>query len=79
MRELIADLFVSLDGFASGVNQPAYFGYFGQDLGGWVRDCLAGPQVLLMGRVTYQALASFSASANDNLSMRMTELSKVVF
>jgi hypothetical protein len=25
MRELIADLFVSLDGFASGTNGPAYF------------------------------------------------------
>jgi len=40
MRELTADLFISLDGFASGVNQPPYFGYFGQELGDWVRDHL---------------------------------------
>ncbi len=79
MRELITDLFISLDGFASGVNQPAYFGYFGQELGGWVRDHLAEPQVLLMGRVTYEMLASFSASATDELSARMRELPKVVF
>src|SRR4029077_11436352 len=29
MRELTADLFISLDGFASGLDQPPYFGYFG--------------------------------------------------
>ncbi len=79
MRELIADMFVSLDGYASGVNQPAYFGYFGQDLGGWVHENLAEPQVLLMGRVTYEAMAGFSASAKDELSVRMRELPKVVF
>ncbi len=79
MRELIADMFVSLDGFASGVNQPAYFGYFGQELGGWVRENLAGPQVLLMGRVTYQAMAGFAASAKDEFSTRMRELPKIVF
>ena len=33
MRELTADLFISLDGFASGVHEAAYFGYFGPDLG----------------------------------------------
>jgi hypothetical protein len=34
MRELTADLFISLDGFASSVNQAAYFG---QNLGDWVQ------------------------------------------
>ena len=38
MRELTADLFISLDGFASGVDQAPYFGYFGRELGSWVRD-----------------------------------------
>jgi len=79
MRELTADLFISLDGFASGVKQPAYFGYFGQNLGDWVRDQLAHPQVIVMGRVTYAALAGFSASATDELSVRMTSVPKVVF
>jgi dihydrofolate reductase len=79
MRELTADLFISLDGFASGVKQPAYFGYFGQNLGDWVRDQLAHPQVIVMGRVTYAALAGFSASATDELSVRMTSAPKLVF
>jgi hypothetical protein len=72
MRELTADLFISLDGFASGVDQPAYFGYFGQELGSWVREHLDQPQVILMGRVTYEALAGISASANDEASVKMT-------
>jgi len=79
MRELTADLFISLDGFASGVNQAAYFGYFGQNLGDWVRDHLEQPQVIMMGRATYVALAHFSASATDELSVKMSSLPKLVF
>ncbi len=79
MRELTADLFISLDGFAAGVNQPAYFGYFGQNLGDWVRAHLEQPQVMIMGRVTYVTLAQFSASATDELSVKMSSLPKLVF
>ena len=64
MRELIADLFISLDGFASGTNEAAYFGYFGHDLGDWVREHLDERQVILMGRITYEALAQFAASVS---------------
>ncbi|HTW44555.1 MAG TPA: dihydrofolate reductase family protein [Acidobacteriaceae bacterium] len=79
IRELTADLFISLDGFASGVKEAAFFGYFGEDLGRWVSDHLSQPQVLIMGRVTYEALAQFSATGSDEMSVRMTELPKVVF
>ena len=78
MRELTADLFISLDGFASGVNQPPYFGYFGRELGDWVRDHLDEPQVIIMGRVTYEALARFAPSATDPVSLRMSDLPKLV-
>lgn len=79
MRELIADLFISLDGFASGVNEAAFFGYFGEELGKWITDHLAEPQDLIMGRVTYTTLEQFSSAATDDLSLRMTELPKLVF
>jgi dihydrofolate reductase len=79
MRELISDLFISLDGFASGVNEAAFFGYFGTELGKWVSDQLQRPQLLIMGRVTYEALAQFAPSAADPMSIRMTELPKLVF
>jgi dihydrofolate reductase len=79
MREFIADLFISLDGFASGVNQPAYFGYIGPDLEQWVHANLDQPQVIVMGRITYEAFAQFAASATDEVSTRMREHPKVVF
>jgi dihydrofolate reductase len=79
MRELTADLFISLDGFASGLKQPPFFGYFGQDLGNWVRELLDEPQVIILGRVTYEALARNSASAPDPVSLRMSDLPKLVF
>lgn len=56
-RELTADLFVTVDGFAKGENAPAFFGYPGPDLQRWVDAELAAPQVMVMGRITYEALA----------------------
>jgi len=79
MREVISDLFISLDGFASGVDQPPYFGYFGPDLDSWVREHLAPPQLIILGRVTYEALAQFAPSATDEISVRMNALPKLVF
>ena len=78
MTELIADLFVSLDGFAGGVNTEAFFGYGGPELDTWVRDTLQQPQVIVMGRVTYEALAGMSMAAADEGSIRMNELPKAV-
>ncbi|HUO33972.1 MAG TPA: dihydrofolate reductase family protein [Candidatus Acidoferrum sp.] len=78
MRQLIADLFVSLDGFASGEKEAAFFGYFGEELGKWIHEHLFTPQEMLMGRVTYEALAQFSAAATDEMSVRMTDLPKLV-
>lgn len=72
MRELIADTFISLDGFASGANEAAYFGYFDNDLANWVRDHLDQRQVILMGLVTYELLARFAASATDDVGIRMS-------
>jgi dihydrofolate reductase len=79
LRELTADLFISLDGFASGVNEAAFFGYFGEELGKWVSDHLQQPQLLIMGRVTYEALAQSAPSGADPVSVRMTEVPKLLF
>lgn len=79
MRELVADLFVSLDGFAAGENEAAFFGYGGPDLDRWIRDNLAPPQTLLFGRVTFEILAGFSQGATDEMNRRITSLPKLVF
>jgi dihydrofolate reductase len=79
MRELTADLFVTLDGYAKGEGAPAYFGYLGPDLERWIDDNLAGPQVLLMGRVTYEAMSAIVRDRPVEGADRMNELPKVVF
>jgi dihydrofolate reductase len=78
MAELIADLFISLDGFAAAVDAGPYFGYFGPELESWVHDALDQPQLIVMGRVTYEALSTISSSATDEGSTRMNALPKVV-
>ncbi len=79
MTELVADLFVSLDGYASGSDVGPYFGFDGPELSRWVHTNLDRPQVLLMGRNTYAALAGIAGVASDEVSRRMGELPKVVF
>jgi dihydrofolate reductase len=62
MAELTADLFVSLEGFAAGIDVGPYFGYSGPELDSWVREHLDQPQVIVMGRVTYEVLAAMLPS-----------------
>jgi dihydrofolate reductase len=77
VTELIADLFVSLDGFAGGDFGP-YFGYGGPELDDWIQAELDKPQVVVLGRVTYEALATFASNGSDQGSQRLTALPKVV-
>jgi dihydrofolate reductase len=78
MAELTADLFVTLDGFASGVDVGPFFGYPGPELESWVRDALDQPQLVIMGRSTYEAMSKISSSSSDEVSVRMDDLPKVV-
>jgi hypothetical protein len=79
MAELTVDLFISLDGFAAGVDVGPFFGYDGPELGDWVCDNLERPQLVVMGRITYEAMWEISSSASDEVSTGMNELPKVVF
>jgi dihydrofolate reductase len=79
VRELISDLFVSLDGYAYGEGAPAYFGYLGPDLEHWIDDNVARPQVLLMGRKTYEMMWAIVRDQPVEGADRMNELPKVVF
>lgn len=56
MHTLTVDIFVSVDGFARGETSPGYFGYFGPDLDEWITTESARPQMVLLGRRTYEAL-----------------------
>jgi len=65
MSDLIADLFISVDGCARGSRSPAYFGFGGPDLDRWIRDQMNRPQRHLMGRKTYEALAALPEPAHE--------------
>jgi dihydrofolate reductase len=81
MRELTADMFVSLDGFAAGADsgQSWTFGYFGPESAAYVQQILAEPQVMIMGRVTYEIMARSWPSSPDPLAQPMNSLPKLVF
>jgi dihydrofolate reductase len=79
MQTLTVDVFLSVDGWAGSATSPGYFGYFGPELEEWITDELALPQLVVLGRRTYEALAGLPKEARDESSQRMAELNKVVF
>ncbi|WP_405797245.1 dihydrofolate reductase family protein [Streptomyces sp. NBC_01506] len=79
MQTLTADVFISADGWAGGETSPGYFGYFGPDLEEWITAESALPQLVVLGRRTYEALAGLPEEARDAGWRRMSELETVVF
>jgi dihydrofolate reductase len=81
MRELTVDMFVSLDGFTAGRDggQSWTFGYFGPEFGHYAQRILAERQVMVMGRVTYEIMASSWPSSEGPLAAHMNRLPKLVF
>lgn len=79
MSELFADLFVSLDGSASGTRSPGYFGYFGADLARWIQEEQARPRTDVMGRKTYEVLAGLPEELRDESFEPMTTRPTIVF
>jgi dihydrofolate reductase len=73
------DIFVSVDGWAGSDGLPGFFGYLGPDLQQWITAELAQPQVVIMGRRTYESLAALPPEAHGESWPRMAELEKVVF
>lgn len=58
---------------------PGYFGYLGPELEGWIAAEEAVPQLQLMGRRTYEMLASLPREAQDAFWERISTKKKVVF
>jgi dihydrofolate reductase len=78
MAELTADLFISVDGYARGIDVGPYFGYGGPELDAWIQAELDKPQLVVLGRVTYEVLAPISADASDRASRRLSDVPKAV-
>jgi dihydrofolate reductase len=79
MSELIADLFVSVDGCAKGSRSPAFFGFGGPDLNRWIGEQMSRPQRHLMGRKTYEALAALPEPVDAEDSPSLAATSTTVF
>ncbi|GAB3918002.1 deaminase reductase [Microlunatus endophyticus] len=77
--ELVVDLFVSVDGWAGGDGLPAYFGYFGSDLQEWVVAEKSIPELVLLGRRTYDTFRTLPAGAWVDDHAHLMGLDKVVF
>jgi dihydrofolate reductase len=76
---LTVDVFLSVDGWAGSDGLPGYFGYLGPELAEWIRAEAATPQVIVMGRRTYEMLAGLPEEFRDEGWHRMSQLDKVVF
>jgi dihydrofolate reductase len=76
---LIVDFFISVDGWAGSDGLPAYFGYLGPELQEWILAELAAPQLVVMGRRTYQMLSGLPEEAHGKSWERTSQLEKVVF
>ncbi|MFZ0216715.1 MAG: dihydrofolate reductase family protein [Candidatus Dormiibacterota bacterium] len=61
--ELVVDLFVSVDGWAGSDGLPGYFGYFGPDLEEWNNAQRVQPEVVVMGRRTYESFQALPEEA----------------
>lgn len=79
MRELVVDMFSTLDGYSGPGPRPApYWGFGAPGLQGWIDAQLAKEHVMLLGANTYRQLAEIVASG-DEPNPRMGELPKIVF
>jgi len=81
MRALTAELFMSVDGFAAQADgdQNCFMQFFGQEMTRYVQRVLDAPQVIVIGRKTYQLLSGFWPTANGPQAARMNNLPKIVF
>ena len=79
MSELMADVFLSVDGFAAGSRSPGYFGFGGPELERWIHDEMERGYLTVMGRRTYSLLSSLPEEARDESWHRMAEAPTVVF
>lgn len=70
---------MSADGFAGSDGLPGYFGYFGPDLETWISEESSARHTVLMGRRTYNVLASLPEEHRDESWEAMTRLPTVVF
>ncbi|WP_433325936.1 dihydrofolate reductase family protein [Spirillospora sp. CA-294931] len=80
MRELMVDMFGTVDAYGGGGPRSApYWGYGGPGLFDWMHAQLAEDHVMVMGANSYRQMAEIVAGDDDPTFPRMAELPKLVF
>jgi dihydrofolate reductase len=79
MRTLFWQIITSLDGFAEGPNGELDWFVTGPDFDRYVERMLASIDTIVLGRKTYEALASYWPTAPNPEAFRMNALPKLVF
>src|SRR3954454_3273447 len=77
--ELVVDLFVSVDGWAGGDRLPAYFGYSGPELAEWIAAEQPVPEIVVMGRRTYEAFEALPPEVWQDDRAHLMGIDKVLF
>jgi dihydrofolate reductase len=79
MPELLVDFITSLDGYASAVGWPGFWGLEGPEYLAWLGQSPERDYTTLMGATTYRLMSGFAATSDDDSVAQLTEMSKVVF
>jgi dihydrofolate reductase len=81
MRRLILQTSVSIDGYVAALDKSHPWGDDGEDeaIKRWVLDSVWAAGAHLMGRVTYEEMASFWPTSTSEYAAPMNEIPKVVF
>jgi dihydrofolate reductase len=81
MRQLILQTGVSIDGYVAALDGSHPWGYPGSDERAkrWILDSVWGAGAHLMGRVTYEEMASHWPTSTSDFARPMNEIPKVVF
>lgn len=79
MPQLFADVFISVDGSASGTRSPGYFGFGGPELQRWIDAEQDRGRLDVMGRKTYQTLAALPHEHRDGSWRAMVNRPALVF
>jgi dihydrofolate reductase len=78
--QLMIDFITSLDGCASGVGWPGWWGLEGPEYLEWLNQQPEGAWTLLMGATTYRLMSGFVAAAPEEDAMAdLTSRQKIVF
>jgi dihydrofolate reductase len=78
-RELVVNMFVSLDGFTGGGQGWGIQAEPDPELQAYVLRVLQEPQVIVLGRVTYQDMAGYWPGSGAPQAPAMNRLPKLVF